>query len=300
MPKRTTKAEAARWSLPAATADEASRSDAIPVEELAWHDPAYREQLLKELAEGRAAARLLGKMGTDQQPLITETNGIVAHELRQPLFAIAVASENLRLLLQHDDLDRETMQGSVARIAEQVQRAQAIMEQVLLRSSTEGLTQTTDVAQAVRRAVALLDSMAGELDVVFACHLPEQPLVAGLAAIELEQVFVNLIRNALDSIGERRSAGWPEQGRIMITLQQFAGDVRCVVSDNGLGLPDAGADVLFEPFFTTKAHGGTGLGLHICRKVLGIVGGTIQSRSAQSGGAEFEIRMPLVGREARH
>jgi len=299
MPKRMTKAEAARWTLAAATGDAAPQSGAIPVEELAWHDPAYREQILKELAEGRAAARLLGEARADQRSLSPQTNGIIAHELRQPLFAIAMASENLRLMLECDDPDHETMQGSVNRIAEQAQRAQAIIEHTLLRASGETRIETADVAQAARRAVALLDGTARDLDVVVACQLPEEQLLAGLSVIELEQVFVNLIRNALDSIGERRTAGWEGQGLIMITVQKFAGDVHCVVSDNGAGLPDVGG--LFEPFFTTKAQGGTGLGLHICREILNKADGDIRPRSSAGGGAEFEIRVPLVSRgQGRH
>lgn len=244
-----------------------------------------------EPADGRPRFTSPGRNG-DLDPV----SCTLAHELRQPLSTISLGSENLRLMLEGDRLDPERMRQSVCRIAEQVERAQSIIEHTL--SSYSGRTdpaETADMIGAAQRAAGLLEALPAAREVQFVWQLPEGRLLVGVSRIELEQVFVNLLRNAVESIGDRRAQqGWDGQGRVTVTIQQCGGSVRCIVADNGAGLAPASAELLFQPFFTTKASGGTGLGLYICGQIVDKAAGTIRLQPGSLDGAQVEIRMPLV------
>ncbi len=219
----------------------------------------------------------------------------LAHELRQPLSTISLGSENLRLMLENDRLDPERMRRSVSRIAQQVEWAQSIIEQTL--SSFSGRTdprETADMIGAAQHAASLLEGLPGARGVEFVWQLPEGRLLVGVSRIELEQVFVNLLRNAVESIADRRQQGWGGKGRVAVTIQQCGGRVHCIVADNGMGLAPAAAELLFQPFFTTKARGGTGLGLYICGQTIGKARGTIRLQPGSLEGAQVEIRLPLI------
>lgn len=254
----------------------------------------YQERILQELAASGPAVRLLQSMVSRSLP-DNQLSCTLAHELRQPLFTIAMANENLRLLIESETPDRAMMRQSVKRIDEQVQRAQAIIDQTLSRAS--GGTQAReagDLAAAAQRAAQLLDSMPAARRVAFAWQLPHERLLVGVTQLELEQVFVNLLRNAMESIADRRKEGWEGQGCIIVTIERCANEVRCVVTDDGAGLAPATDTGLFQPFFTTKSNGGTGLGLHICREIVTRAGGMIDVQPGQSEGAQVEIRLPLL------
>ena len=104
--------------------------------------------------------------------------------------------------------------------------------------------------------------------------------------LRLEQVIINLLRNALDAT---RGINEPEV-KVMVTV---ADEVRITVCDNGHGIEDL--ENLFEPFYTTKAPGdGVGLGLAISSGIVNDLGGRLTARNGQDGGAVFEIILPLA------
>ncbi|MPS70167.1 sensor histidine kinase [Novosphingobium aerophilum] len=228
----------------------------------------------------------------------------LAHELRQPLFTISMANESLRLMLDRADTTRSRLHMAAARIAAQVQRAQTIIKRTLSDTRDEDvLPGSADVMDAARHSVEFLEALFDRIGI--RVELDSRGLVAcvDLDRVELEQVFVNVLRNAADSIQSRREQGWDGQGTITIALEVEAGQIRCMIADNGAGLPPDLAQVAFEPFFTTKAHEGTGLGLHICRQILErahgairLVSGNGEGTSAESAGAEgarVDISLPL-------
>lgn len=229
-----------------------------------------------------------------------EAGDLLAHELRQPLFTIAMANESLRLLVQRSEPDRDQMRASVARIAEQVERAQMIIEHALLLASGRSRDRDeADVIASAAHAAHLLEERRSDSEVELIWQLPEGKTVVAANSFDLEQAFVNILRNAMDSIEDRRKGGWLGRGRIVVTIQQCGGDVRCTVADNGAGLVPSTIRDLFRPFFTTKEKGGTGLGLHICRSVINKAGGEICIKPRSLEGAKVEIRMPLVRHEAK-
>lgn len=257
---------------------------ALPVEEPGSGDTASR--LL------RAKAAEMGLADQDQ------LSCIIAHELRQPLFTIAVASENLRLMLEEEQGDRARMRQSVHRIAEQVQRAQTIIDQTLAFAARgETTTDVADLSEAAANAVRFATVMLEASDVEIKVDWAIAPALVGVSQVELEQVFINLLRNAVDSIEERRGGGWQGHGKIVFTIERVGPNLRCIITDNGAGLKANMADIVFEPFFTTKARTGTGLGLHICREIVARANGTIRLVPGLVEGARVEIRLRVLPQE---
>jgi two-component system C4-dicarboxylate transport sensor histidine kinase DctB/two-component system sensor histidine kinase TtrS len=253
------------------------------------------QQLVQEMATIKPAARLLRSVAAGRQITeLSQSSSMLAHELRQPLFTISMASENLRLLLDRPDTDRQRMRQVASRIAEQVERAQAIIDTTL--STAAGRTEPhdpVDMFEAAASALQIVQSLPSGRDVAFTLQNPGRGLLVGTTRIELEQVFVNLLRNGVESIAQRREAGWSGQGEIDLIVAEQGGEACCVIEDNGAGISAVAAKALFKPFATTKAKG-NGLGLLICRNIVARCGGALKLVPRGSQGARAEVRLPLV------
>jgi signal transduction histidine kinase len=104
---------------------------------------------------------------------------------------------------------------------------------------------------------------------------------------EIEQVFVNLLRNAAQA--------HPEQCHVRIRSEINGKDVRISVADDGPGIAPSDLERVFDPFYSTqRAAGGTGLGLSITHRILATHGGSIRATSTKGTGANFELRLPLA------
>lgn len=225
-----------------------------------------------------------------------EQSSALAHELRQPLFSIAIANENLRMMLALGTGKQAQIAKAVERIAEQVQRAQTIIDHTLAYASGNSLGKVSSdlglsAGNAIRFLRPLFDASGIEIDDRDA-HVRAE---VGLCQIEAEQVFVNILRNAVESIEARQEGGWTGAGRIVIRFDVGDGRVMCRISDNGGGLSGDLGSSAFEPFFTTKPRVGTGLGLHICRQVLGKVDGRVRLDPGEAEGACVTIDLPVSG-----
>ncbi|WP_159979585.1 MULTISPECIES: sensor histidine kinase [unclassified Novosphingobium] len=225
-----------------------------------------------------------------------EQSSALAHELRQPLFSISVANENLRMMLGRCDITKSQLDKAIARIAQQVERAQTIIDRTLAYASgnSRGAV-SADIGLAVSNAVEFLRPLFETADIEIDDRGAHAHAIVGLCQVEAEQVFVNILRNAAESIEGRREEGWQGSGHIAIRIALQGGAVRCVVSDNGAGLSGDTAQAVFQPFFTTKPRVGTGLGLHICRQVLEKAGGSVSLMPGEIEGARVEIELPLGG-----
>jgi two-component system NtrC family sensor kinase len=108
----------------------------------------------------------------------------------------------------------------------------------------------------------------------------------------MQQVFLNLINNAIDAMED-------EGGKIHISIRREPRRLEIRVADTGPGIPEANLERIFDPFFTTKPVGkGTGLGLSICYGIIAKMGGMIDVRSAIDVGTTFRIELPLPEQEA--
>ncbi|HUD27954.1 MAG TPA: ATP-binding protein [Novosphingobium sp.] len=271
-----------------------------------WSRCTPTKQLCRS-GEGQAAPASCGEFEIDEVRQLFETlaaksrladlgeqSSALAHELRQPLFSISVANENMRMMLGRSDMTRSQLDKAIARIAEQVERAQTIIDRTLAYASgrSTGMVRA-DIGLAASNAVEFLRPLfeAAEIEIDDGGAHMHAPV--NLCQVEAEQIFVNILRNAAESIEARRESGWQGAGRIAIRISQAGGLLRCVVADNGAGVTYDVAQAVFEPFFTTKPRIGTGLGLHICRQALAKVGGVVRLMAGEREGARVEIELPL-------
>lgn len=214
-----------------------------------------------------------------------EMSAAVSHELNQPLAAMKTYLAGARLLLQRDR--SEEALSSFQRIDDLLERMGAITRQLksYARKGSEAF-EAVDTRAAVSAALALMEPQLKTRAVNIIRTLPDEPVMVMGDRLRLEQVIINLLRNALDAT---KSAANPT-----IEILLVAGDtVSIQIRDNGEGIDNL--DELFEPFYTTKQPGdGVGLGLAISSGIVNDLGGRLTARNAVDGGAIFEVQLPTI------
>jgi two-component system C4-dicarboxylate transport sensor histidine kinase DctB len=211
----------------------------------------------------------------------------VTHELGQPLSAMKTYVRTAQRELARGE---PTSSATMERLDRLVERMIAISQQLkfFARRSGEPVI-PMDLRDAVAGAIETLEPAIEDAGARLVRRLPEQPVVVNGGRRRLEQVLVNLLRNALDAM---RAVPEP---LIEIELTAEAGEARLVVRDIGEGIADSLAGSLFEPFSTTRASGeGMGLGLAISASIAHEHGGSIQASNRAEGGAEFVVILPLA------
>lgn len=212
----------------------------------------------------------------------------LAHELTQPLGAIANYAAGCRRRLElRADADPEIV-GVVDRIGHEALRAGAIIRRMReFLQKSEPQRRPVDVNALVREVVALLDGEARERGIALELQLQEALPAVEADGVEIEQVLINLARNALEAM--------PSEGRsprlAIETRLEHPGAVEVSVRDSGPGLPLGHVEAIFEPFYTTKPRG-LGMGLAISRTIIELHGGTLAASSTPSG-ATFRFTLPL-------
>ncbi len=247
-------------------------------------------QLQREIAEREKAERNLEVAEQTLQQssklaALGEMSAAVSHELNQPLAAMKTYLAGAKLLLQRRR--PEEAQSSFQRIDDLIERMGAITRQLKSYARKGGdAVEPIDVRDSVSSALSLMEPQLRRGDVEINASLPRDPVIVQADRIRLEQVLVNLMRNALDAT----KATPDPKVQILLTV----GDsVVVTVRDNGAGIEDL--ENLFEPFYTTKAPGdGVGLGLAISSGIVNDLGGRLTARNGQDGGAVFEITLPLA------
>lgn len=227
--------------------------------------------------------------------MLGELTASIAHEVNQPLAAIAAnAAAGLRWL-GRDEPDVAEARAITARIAADAQRAADIIARVRTMASARPLEKTAlSVNGVVEEAMVFLrhemQAQGAELTLDLA---PDLPAVVG-DRIQLQQVVVNLAVNALQAMahGEGRRA------LTVRTRRETDGQVRVAFDDTGPGIDAAHLGSLFDSFFTTK-DAGMGMGLPICRSIVEGHGGTIAAENRSDGeGARFTFTLPYAEQDA--
>ena len=225
---------------------------------------------------------------TSKLAALGEMSAAVSHELNQPLAAMKTYLAGVRLLISRERPDEAVV--AVHRIDSLIERMGAITKQLksYARKGKDSL-EPVDMKDAVLSSLSMMEPQLRQRQVAITRTLPDHPVMIFGDRMRLEQVIINLLRNALDAT---KMAGEPV---VEILLAQ--GDVaRLSVRDNGSGIEDL--DELFEPFYTTKAPGdGTGLGLAISSGIVNDFGGRLTARNSAKGGAVFEVELPILGSE---
>jgi two-component system sensor kinase FixL len=212
----------------------------------------------------------------------------IAHELNQPLTAIANYAEAVEPLLGSDLLeDREVLGEAFAELRDQAIRAGGIVRRLrefISRGEVE--KRVEDLPTLVREAAQLALIGAAEKGVSTEFNL--DPVATPVLAdrVQIQQVLINLIRNAVEAMEQA-----PERKLSVTTRLTGADDVLVAVRDTGPGISPEIADGLFTAFVSTKSSG-MGLGLSICRTIVEAHGGRITAHPAVGGGTEFQFTIP--------
>jgi PAS domain S-box-containing protein len=222
----------------------------------------------------------------ENRALLGEVSAIFAHEVRNPINNISTGLENLAYRLPEDD----PLQETIARMQHDGERLSDLMKSVLAFSRPAEYEMTpVDLGQLINRLLERLKPRMVQSDVQqFLQVEPSLPAVRGNWRA-LEQVFTNLISNAIDALGEKG-------GTIAVKIQKVEGPggrtyVETHVADNGPGIPKGNQERLFQPFFTTKMDG-TGLGLAITKRILTAHKGSIELTS-YPGATVFHVQIPI-------
>jgi len=220
-----------------------------------------------------------------------QMSAALAHEINQPLAAIRTFMASAKIFARRGDLTQVvTNLDLITDLAERMARITGHLK-TFARKSEPGHPEPVLVDRAIDGTLFLLESQIKAAGVSVEKKVEANLWVLG-HAVQLEQVILNLVRNALDAVAEQ------ENGRIIITAQASGKNVLIKVADNGPGIPASEINQIFDPFFTTKATGkGLGLGLSISYGIVQDFGGQIHARNRPEGGAELTVELPCHRRE---
>lgn len=217
----------------------------------------------------------------------------VAHEINNPLSAIAMAAESLEYrvqdwLPQDRSEDADEVREYLRMIQTESHRCRQITEKLLdFARGREGERNLYDVTAIVREVVAMTRHLGKFRDRTIEVNR-EAPCYAWVNGPEIKQVVLNLVANALESTAEG--------GRLQVRIDERPDQVELTFTDNGSGMTPDVIEHLFEPFFTTKEVGkGTGLGLSISQRIVRDHDGTLEAESDGPGcGSTFRLRLPTA------
>jgi len=211
----------------------------------------------------------------------------MTHELNQPLAAIRAFADNARTFLERGQPEQAA--NNLGHIGDASARMGAIISQLKGFARKDETVGPVDFGRAVRSSTFLLESESKRRNVAVEIDTGTEQLMVAGDTVRIEQVLINLLRNALDAV-----EGTP-QPRVSIVLSREGTDGVARISDSGPGIPQEVAVHLFEPFFTTKPAGqGLGLGLAISSSIVQAMNGRLTARNLDGGGAQFELRLPLI------
>ncbi len=245
---------------------------------------------LERVVDERTRELLTAQEGLIQSTKLAalgQMSATLAHEINQPLTTQRMQLASLRLLLDHGRL--EEARAALLPFEQMLQRMNALTQHLktFARKSPKGLRERLDLALVIDQALQLLNARLTQEAVEVVVDLPRPAWVLG-DPIRLEQVLINLLRNAIDAM-----AGQPLK-RLTVTLHAQPSQWRLTVEDTGQGIAQEDLVHLFEPFFTTKPAGeGLGLGLAVSASIVQDHQGRLEAENL-SPGARFTLYLPLA------
>jgi len=249
--------------------------------DVAARDAARRLQELQNEAARTARLNLVSGMAA-----------ALAHEVNQPLTAARALARSVGQLVGAEDGDRSRVTRNVAAMVEQIDHAAGVvrrMRQFLQRGEPD--VTAVDPRRLVEDALALIQTHASEEHIAISVTTRGVPPLVLADRIQIQQVVINLVRNAIDAITETGRT----DGRVTIEIAGGAPgrDLEIGVRDNGAGIAPDLRDTIFVPLSTTKEHG-LGLGLSICQTIVQAHGGRIWAGSTSPEGTEIRFSLPIA------
>lgn len=250
---------------------------------------------ISDRVEAEAQLIQAGKMAT-----LGEMSAGVAHELNQPLNAIRIGSDFLKKMVDRgESIAPEVLAKVSFEMGAQVERAAGIINHLreFGRKSDLDEMEKLNINKPIRDVFTVLGQQFKLRQIKVNLELDEDlPRILGVSN-RLEQVFVNLVLNARDSMEDKRASSYQQEEESVLTIRSYQeeGKVVAIVRDTGIGMPESIRDRIFEPFFTTKEVGkGTGLGLSISYGIVKDYGGTIEVESEVGSGTTFKVIFPVA------
>src|SRR5881396_1836946 len=241
-----------------------------------------REQELRDKQEQLVQAGKLATLG--------ELTTGVAHELNNPLNNIGLYVGNVLDRIRLGEVGTEPLMGDLEKAMEQVRKATQIISHLRTFGRAARVSiELVDVDDVIERSLLLVQEQLRLRGIEVELELCPDELLVLANAIQLEQVFINLLTNARDALGDSK------RKTIRIASSRDEERIRIAFSDSGPGIPSDVQQRIFDPFFTTKEVGtGTGLGLSITYSILKEYGGDISVDSRPGKGATFVIELPFA------
>lgn len=214
----------------------------------------------------------------------------LAHELNQPLTALVNYTRGCIRRLEAGKDNAEVLAGAMEQAASEAERAAEIVRG-LREFVRKDESQRTPIAinNAVYAVAGLAENEAREQGVVLELSLQEDLPAITADMIQIQQVMLNLIRNALESMAD---VNVKDKRLFVSALHPDDKNIEVVIRDTGCGFPQVPVEELFDPFFTTKVSG-LGMGLSISRSIIEAHGGRLHAEPAQGGGSIFLFTLPV-------
>jgi signal transduction histidine kinase len=212
----------------------------------------------------------------------------IAHEIKQPLTAILASADAGLKWLDRVEPDLDKAKNALRRVASSGHRADVMIENIRAHFKVGARTRTSlDIEDVIREALAVVRDKLETNRIVLRADLNERlPLIKG-ERVQLQQVLVNLMMNAIDSMAMKN-------GERLLSVRseiRHSGELMVSVEDTGTGFEPGAVDQIFNPMFTTKADG-MGMGLAICRSIVEAHGGRLWATACEPHGALFQFTIP--------
>lgn len=249
------------------------------------HDITERRMTEHEIRQMQDRIAHFGRIST-----MGEMAASIAHEVNQPLAAIATFAQSCERLLAGGNFAQEELASSLKQIASQALRAGQIVRRMRDFSKRRPMHIETIKANRLMEELLVLASADAHHHAVrigFAAA-PESPSVR-VDTVQIQQVLLNLVHNGIEAMMEIPEA----EREILLCTQLVHGEVEFIVDDRGRGLDPRIKEEMFQPFVTTK-YSGTGLGLAISTSIVRAHGGKLQCENNPHGGARFSFSLPAV------
>jgi PAS domain S-box-containing protein len=242
-----------------------------------------KEAELEAKAHRNEAAHLL------RVASLGELSSAMAHELKQPLTAILSNAQAAQFLLARDEIDVQQLRDILSEIVADDNRASAVIDRLhVLIKRGEPQPQQLDANQLIRDVLQLMNHELTGRSVRIVTELSAGALSIHGDRVQLQQVLLNLILNAVDAMSQPTN-----NDRTLTVGSRRVVDcgIQISVTDTGHGIPLGGEEAIFEQYYTTKPEG-LGLGLSLSRSILAAHGGHLRAQSHGSNGATFHCTIP--------